>query len=199
MKKIPYWHQTSGASCGPSCLLMLFNYLDSSYSLTRENEWNIWRDASMLSWRGCHPYGLAIASLKRGFKVTLFREKKAVWKDVKFSKNNESVKYSIKEQEENAKKLGLIEKFVRIDLSLLNKLLGKHFLPILLMRHLRKNRTLGFFHWVVLTKIENDYVIINDPEEKGDRKIPLKFFMKAWDKARDSKWGTAKEVLIIEK
>lgn len=199
-RKIPYWHQTSEASCGACSLLMIFNYYNPKYGLTRKKEWKIWREASLLAWRGCHPYGLAVVALKKGFKVTLIREKKAVWKDPKFPKNNESLRYSIKQQGKKAKKLGLVEKFKRkIDLPFLKDLLEKEIYPIVLMRFVRKNGTLGMSHWTVLMKIEKDYVIINDPYATGNRKLPKKLFMKGWNRVRMKRWGHAKEILIVKK
>jgi hypothetical protein len=179
---------------------MLFNYYDSSYGLTRKNEWIIWRDVSLLAWCGSHPYGLACASLKRGFKVTLIREKRAFWKDPKCPKNNEPLHYSIAEQGKKAKKLGVIEKIKRnIDLPFLKEIAKDGVYPIVLMRFIRKNGTIGALHWVIIIEVEKNYVIINDPYYKGNRKIPIKLFMKGWDGARLPKWGSAKEVLIIEK
>lgn len=200
MKKIPYWHQTSQASCGPSCLLMTFNYYNPLYGLSRKKEWEIWRDVSLLAWCGSHPYGLAIGALKRGFKVTLIREKKSVWRDPNFPKNNESLRYIIKEQEKEAKRLGLVEKINRkIDLQFLKNLLEKNIHPIVFMRFIRKNRKLGLSHYVVLTKIEKDRVVINDSYASANRKLPIKLFMKGFRKIRAPQWRMGKEVLVIEK
>jgi len=200
MKKFPYWHQTSEASCGPCCLLMVFNYHNPSFKIAKEKEWEIWREASLLAWRGCHPYGLASVALGKGFKVTLIREKKAVWKDAKFPKNNDSLRYSIREQEKKAKSFGLVERFKRkIDLHFLKNLLEKNIHPIVLMRFIRKNGALGLSHWVVPIKLRKDYIVINDPYAADNRKVPIKLFMKGWDKVRSSKWGMAKEVLIVER
>jgi len=153
----------------------------------------------MLAWSGSHPYGIAFAALKRGFKVHLIREKKTFWKDVKFPKNNKSLRYSITEQEKKSKALGLVESIKRIDLKLLKELLEKNTTIIILMRYIRKNGTIGSGHWVVPLKIEKDHIIINDPYATGSRKIPIKLFMKGWNGIRNRKTGMAKEILIIEK
>jgi len=199
MKKFPYWHQTSQASCGPSCLLMIFNYYNPSYGLSRKKEWEIWRDVSLLAWSGSHPYGLAFGALKRGFKVTLIREKKAVWRDPNFPKKNESLRYIIKEQEKESKRLGLVEKInKKVDLQFLKSLLEKNIHPIVFMRFIRKNGRLGDSHYVVVIKIEKNYVIINDPYVSANRKIPIKLFMKGFRKIRAPRWKMGKEILIIE-
>jgi hypothetical protein len=198
MQKIPYWRQTSPASCGPSCLLMLFNHIKPSYGLSREKEWEIWRDTSLLTWRGSHPYGLAIASLKRGFGVKLFREKCTVWKDSNFPDTNESLKYAIEEQEKTAKLFGLDEEIEKdIDMKFLKSLADRGTNPIILMMMVEKNKKMGFLHWVVVTKIDEKFVTIQDPEVSSDRRIPTKLFVKAWDAVRNPKWGTSKEVMLI--
>lgn len=168
--------------------------------MTRKNEWEIWRETSMLAWAGTHPYGLASAALKRGLKVRLIREKKTFWKDIKSPENNESIRYSIKEQEKNAKRLGLVEKIEKkIDLKLLKKLLEKNAKMIILMRFIRKNGTLSLPHWVIPLKLEKKYIFIHDPYASGNRRIPIKLFMKGWNRIRNKKTGMAKEILIIEK
>jgi hypothetical protein len=198
MKKFPYWHQTSPASCGPSCLLMMFNFIKPEYGMSREKEWEIWRDSSLLAWRGSHPYGLAIASLKRGFSVDLYREKKTPWKDANFPENNEPLRYAISEQEKTAKLYGLSEEIVKkLDLPFLKSLVDRSVFPMLMIKSVNKNNSLGVLHWVILTKIDDKHVTINDPLFSAGRKVPLKIFMKAWDSVRSKKLNTSKEVLIV--
>ena len=198
--KIPFWHQTSEASCGPSCLLMLLNYYKPSYKLTRENEWDIWKDTTLLAWRGSHAYGIAFAALKQGLKVHLIREKRTFWKDVKFPRNNEPLRYAIMEQGKKAKKIGLKESIKKkIDMNFLEGLLKKNKTMIVLIKSIRKDGSLGFFHWVIPLEIQKDYVIINDPEIAGNRKVSKKLFIESFNQATDKKWRTCKEILIVEK
>lgn len=199
---MPFWKQTSDSSCGPSCLLMVLNRYYPSFKLTRGNEWNVWRDSTLLTWKGCHPYGLAIAALKRGLKVELLREKKTFWKDEDYPTNNEPMSFEIKRQEKAAKDLGLKETVMKsIEIGLLQKLLEEGKSLIVLIKAIQKGRRIGFLHWVVLTAVEKDFVLVNDPgyAEKAYKRIPLPLFMKAWDRARDSRLCTAKEILVMEK
>ena len=132
--------------------------------------------------------------------MRLIREKRTFWKDVKFPKNNESVRYSITEQGKKAKALGLVERIKKkIDLQFLKEMLDKNAKMIVLMRFIRKDGSIGISHWSVPLRLEKDYIIIHDPYATGNRKIPIKLFMKGWDKVRDKKTGMAKEILIIEK
>jgi hypothetical protein len=154
----------------------------------------------MLAWRGSHPYGVAFAALKRGLKVHLIREKKTFWKDTKFPENNDSIRYSIVGHEKKSKALGLVESMKRkIDLKMLRELLEKNATIIILMKFIRKNGTIGSSHWVVPLKLEKKHIVIHDPYASGNRRIPIKLFMKGWNRIRDRKYGMNKEILIIKK
>lgn len=201
MKKIPYHRQTSTVSCGPASLLMIINYLNTKYGISREEEWELWREIGLMVWRGTGPFGMALGALKKGLKVTLVRKKKTIWRDFKKPKNNEALRYVFKKQEKEARKLGLKVKIKKdIDSSDLKKYLKRNVNPIFLIRFIKKNKRLGrSTHWIVLNKIEKNHVIIHDPWVSKNRKLPLKVFLKAWDKCEDPKQGFTKEVILIQK
>lgn len=197
MKRVRYY-QTSISSCGPACLMMIFKQLDPSFKLTRKNEWDIWRDSSLLAWTGCHPYGLAVAALKRGYRVRLIREKKAVWKDVYCPDNNEPMRFSLMLQEAEAKRLGVREKMKRrIEIKDLKDILDSGKSPLVLTKSIRKNGRPGWLHWIVVREIDGKFVRIGNPDKEGISKIPIKTFMRMWDSIRDKKIGSAKEVIVI--
>jgi hypothetical protein len=200
--KMPFWKQTSSASCGPSCLLMVINRYNPSYRLTRENEWDLWRDSTLLTWKGSHPYGLAVAALKRGLKAELLREKSAFWKDADVPSNSEPMSFEISRQGKAAKNLGLSETVMKdIGLDILQERLKEGKSLIVLIKSIQKNSRIGFLHWVVLTAVEKDFVLINDSlyEEGASRRIPMRLFLKAWERARDSRLCSSKEVLVLWK
>jgi len=199
MLKIPYWKQTTEASCGPACLLMVFNYLNPKYGLSKGKEWELWRETSLLTWRGTHPYGLSLALLRRGHKVDLIRSGRKIWQDVNFSLNNSALKYAIQKQEKESKRLGLKEKIKKkISLEDLNKYIKKGKIPILLIQLIKKDNSLGFAHWVILLGIDKKYVILNDPYVSGNRKVPKKTFLKSWNMLEKLKEGFSKEILLIK-
>jgi len=199
-KKIPYWHQTSEVSCGPSCLLMIFNYYNPKYGLSRKKEFELWRECSLLVWRGTHPYGLAASALKRGYEVEAIREKKTMWKDPNFPVTNNPLKFIIKMQEKKAKSLGLKEKIIKnIKLEDLKEILNGNFYPIVLIMFIKGKKITKIPHWVVVLEIKKDYVIIHDSYDKANRKVPISLFIGSWNAARRKAWGHTKEVLIIKK
>ena len=199
MPTVPFYRQTSELSCGPACLLMVLNYYDKKYRMTKKLEWKIWRESTLLAWKGAHPYGLAIAALKRDFKVSLLRESKAFWKDVNCPKNNKAIKHTILRQEKEAKKIGLEERMMkRIGLRSLSKYLKSGIPPIVLVREIKDN-SLDCAHWVVVTDIEKNKIFLNDPYRYSNEKLSKELFKGSWNICKNLKEGFNKEVLLLQK
>jgi len=195
--KVPYYKQTTGMTCGPAALMMLFKFYDKKYKLNRENEFKIWRESILMSWRASGLYGLATVALKHGYKVTLYRQKKTVWQDIYETSINEQMDYIFKQQEAEAKKLGLKEKIENINIEFLRGILKKGEPPMVLIREIKPQLALDFAHWVILLSMDKDYVYINDPMHEGNRQIPLVLFEKAMDTLPELKCGFDKEVFVI--
>jgi len=72
-RKIPWIRQTTNFTCGPASLLMAMCGLDSELLVSREDEFDIWREATTIFMTsghgGTHPIGLALAAKRRGFKA----------------------------------------------------------------------------------------------------------------------------------
>lgn len=199
MLRIPFYRQTSELTCGPACLIMVLNYYDKKYLMSKRLEWKIWRESTLLAWKGTHPYGLAIAALKRGFKVTLLRESGAFWKDNKYPKNNKAIKHTILRQEKKAKKIGLEKHMMkRIGLKSISKQLKKGIPPIVLVREIKKDK-LECAHWIVVTDIRKNHVFFNDPYISANVKATKESFKKSWDVRKTLKEGFNKEVLLVQK
>ncbi|MGL4476530.1 MAG: GNAT family N-acetyltransferase/peptidase C39 family protein [Shewanella sp.] len=73
---LPLYVQTTPFTCGAACLLMAFAYLRSSFKPSRNEEIQLWREATTIYMAaghgGCSGRGLALAAHKRGFNVELF-------------------------------------------------------------------------------------------------------------------------------
>lgn len=74
--EMPWYRQTTEFTCGPSALMMAMAALDDQHTLSQELELDIWREATtifMTSGRGgCHPVGLALSAVKRGFAAEVW-------------------------------------------------------------------------------------------------------------------------------
>ena len=197
--KAPYYKQTTGMTCGAAALMMLLKFYDKKFKLDRENEFKIWRDSILMSWRASGLYGLATVALKHGYKVTLLRQKRTVWQDIYETSINEQIGYIFKQQEAEAKKLGLRQKIVKINIKLLRGLLKKGIPPMVLIREIKPHLALDFAHWVIVLGIDKNFVYINDSMHGKNRQIPLVLFERALDTLPELKCGFDKEVLVITK
>jgi ribosomal protein S18 acetylase RimI-like enzyme len=72
----PWYQQTTGFTCGPASLMMAMATLDPRHKPDQATELDIWREATTIFMTsghgGCHPFGLALAAHKRGFKARIY-------------------------------------------------------------------------------------------------------------------------------
>ena len=68
----PWYQQTTEFTCGPAALLMAMGALEPTTKLSQTHELALWREGTTIfmtsGYGGCHPFGLALAANKRGFK-----------------------------------------------------------------------------------------------------------------------------------
>lgn len=69
--KIPFYHQTFDFSCGPASLMMCLASLKAAYTLSREEELAIWREATLMEIYGTSRYGLGLAAVRRGLRAVV--------------------------------------------------------------------------------------------------------------------------------
>lgn len=78
-RQVPYIQQTTPFTCGPACLLMVFNYFKPGQFVPYALEIDIWREATTIFMTsghgGCGPRGLALAAVKRGFAAEIYLNK----------------------------------------------------------------------------------------------------------------------------
>lgn len=74
-RDVPYYHQTTNFTCGPSALMMSMAALGSNEPLSRELEFQLWREATSIylisAPGGCDPVGMAVTAARRGFSAEL--------------------------------------------------------------------------------------------------------------------------------
>jgi len=75
-RTVHWLRQTTPFTCGPAALMMAMHGLDKSYLPSREEEINLWREATTIYMTsghgGCHPIGLALAAKRRHFAVEVW-------------------------------------------------------------------------------------------------------------------------------
>tara|TARA_R110002110_G_scaffold415765_1_gene655129 strand:- start:4933 stop:6096 length:1164 start_codon:yes stop_codon:yes gene_type:complete len=168
-RRLPWVAQTTGFTCGPAALMMAMAGLDEHYVPSPVEEIEIWREATTIFMTsghgGCHPVGLALAAVHRGFAAQawvnqegpLFVEgvrnanKKRVIELVhtafleKALSSDVSIRYVDVEQE------ALCEAFAR----------GANVLMLISTYRLDHRKAP---HWVLLSGYDDDCLYVHDPD-----------------------------------
>ena len=75
-KCIPWYPQSTDFTCGPVALMMAMAGLGADVPLVQGMELDIWREATTIYMTsgpgGCHPVGLALAAVERGFLAQVY-------------------------------------------------------------------------------------------------------------------------------
>ncbi|WP_268796669.1 GNAT family N-acetyltransferase/peptidase C39 family protein [Pseudomonas huanghezhanensis] len=176
-RRIPYYRQTMDFTCGPACLLMAMKALQPSRAMARDEELQIWREATTVFMTsghgGCSPQGLALAAWRRGFdaglqvsvKGPLFlagvrsEEKKQVMRLVHESFSRELAASTVEMLGNGA-----------LDLKSLKR---NQALALVLISSYRLTRSKAP-HWVLVTDADEDFVYLHDPDvDHGQQRQPL--------------------------
>ena len=75
-RSVHWLRQTTPFTCGPAALMMAMHGINRAYQPSREEEINLWREATTIYMTsghgGCHPIGLALAAKRRQFSVEVW-------------------------------------------------------------------------------------------------------------------------------
>ena len=186
--KIPKIRQTTLGTCGPTSLIMVMSYLnDVAYSPKLEFE--LWRDAIFLPTRLTTAVGLAIAALKRGYNLIVFRENpfcilpklddkfleyESLGGRIDINKTTD-INYEIQKLELLKYPSRYIEINRKIKIEDIEKCLKIKIPPLVLINTDKLSRIKdNLTHWVVVSGIDNlkGVIYINDPEDKIEE-IPI--------------------------
>ena len=170
----PYYEQTTDFTCGPAALMMAMKNLNGNYGINRQEELQIWREATTIFMTsghgGCSPYGLALSAWERGFDVTLYinqagppfvagvrdSDKKAVIELVHYD--------FIKRMKQTNIQVHLKD----VSPDELQKILKSGYGVIALISTWRLNRNKAP-HWVFVADADDKFVYINDPDIQDSR------------------------------
>ena len=166
--RLPYYNQTTDFTCGPSSLLMAMKTLDAATDFTRAHEMQLWREANTVfmgkGHPGSSPYGIALASWRRGFPAAIWLGRKGpVLLDYQPDLDRRKVSKLIQgEDEALVREAGMpiiVRKWSIADLRA-EMLTGA--VPIVLVstRLFHGDNTP---HWVVVAKIDDANVYVSDP------------------------------------
>lgn len=164
----PYYNQTTDFTCGPSSLLMAMKTLDAATDFTRAHEMQLWREANTVfmgkGHPGSSPYGIALASWRRGFPAAIWLGRKGpVLMDYQPDPERRKVSKLIQgEDEALVRAAGMPIVVRRWSIDDLRAEMKTGAVPIVLVstKLFHGDNTP---HWVVVAKIDDDNVYVSDP------------------------------------
>lgn len=189
---MPYYAQSSEFTCGPACVLMVMRHFDPRMEISRELEFEVWRQCNMIGIKGADPYGLSVPLIDAGYEVRLVTQRKKVvnekiWKHrlVRHfsSEEIELSLFGMRENERRALGRGLPVTYKRPIVSEILRGVREGFVPIALV-HMGVIHSLNIPHWVVVTDADEEKIVFNDPYPPKGRKglrLPHAKFQKILD------------------
>ena len=176
---IPYYHQTSEFTCGPACVLMVMKHFDPRIQLTRQLEFEIWRNCNMIGTKGADPFGLAVPLIDAGFEVRLITERRTMantkrWRRrlIRAGFTGQEAELSIlgiRQNKVRALSRNLPVRYKRPIVREISKSVDAGYVPIALV-HMGVVHSLNIPHWVVVTDADEESVVFNDPYPPKGRK-----------------------------
>jgi len=164
--EVPYFQQTRLATCGPAALMMILKYYDPSYELTRKNETKLWRQSRSLIILGATlQYRLAALAKKHGYSAEIHHQ----------THMNTSLEKLLSRSAKNAQ----IPIIYNPDITTLLPQALKNKIPPLILLNLQPINQENVYHWLVITGINTDHIIVNDPyipnhqQNKPRKNIPI--------------------------
>ena len=167
--RTPYYQQTTDFTCGPAALMMAMKTLNSKYKLSRQEELQIWREATTIFMTsghgGCSPHGLALSAWERGFKVRLYINQAGppFLDGVRDPDKKDVIKLVHEGFLGRIKKTGIKLLVKDISPDELQKILRSGLAIIALISTWRLNRNKAP-HWVYVAGADEHFVYINDPD-----------------------------------
>ncbi|KAF0809920.1 N-acetyltransferase GCN5 [Alcanivorax sp. S71-1-4] len=171
-RPVPWYRQTTDFTCGPASLMMAMQALDHAHTPRQREELQLWREATTIFMTaghgGCHPLGLALAAVKRGFDAEVWISQRGpLFVDsVRSEEKKHIIEMVHKDFVRQSKQAGITVHYREVTQSTLTKALKAGGIPLILIStwQMDGKRTP---HWVVLSAFDDDFLYLHDsdPEE----------------------------------
>ena len=207
--RVPYYQQSSEFSCGPACVVMVMKHFEPRLEIGRGLEFEIWRQCNMIGIKGADPYGLAVPLIDAGYEVRLLTQRRKVidpapWKRRllrHFSADDiELSLFGVKQNQKRALRRHLKITFKRPVVGDVVRGVREDFVPIALV-HMGVVHSLNIPHWVVVTHVDEESVVFNDPYPPKGRK-GLRLSHKEFQKILDdisTRIGLSPSILFVRR
>ena len=174
-RRIAYYNQSTGFTCGPSSLMMAMNALDPRIRIARPLELQLWREATTIFMGDGHggsgALGLALAAKRRGFGAEVWMNRGGVFLADRLDDKDRVAVMRLLQQADlaEAKRLRIPVRRGTMSIDELRAAMAKGAIPIVLVStHLFHGDDTP--HWVVVSHIDDREIRVNDPwisREKG--------------------------------
>ena len=194
--EIPLYKQSYGYSCGPASLVMVLGSLDPKVPLNLDLEVALWNDANLGESMATSAYGLALGALLKGYGARVYANGdgigfiKGVMKHFPLL-NVKAMTRHFEGHKAEARKLGIEEIVIKIELTHIRAELERGIYPIVLISSKLMGDLIGIPHWVVVTGIMDGKVILNNPETGRTEAHSTKRFLK------DLGWGEQTRMVCV--
>ncbi|WP_417668303.1 peptidase C39 family protein [Pseudoalteromonas tetraodonis] len=176
----PWYQQTTEFTCGPAALLMAMGSLDNSTELIQSHELALWREGTTIFMTsghgGCHPFGLALAANKRGFKSeAIVNTSEPLFLDGVRSDNKKTVLATVHQQfVEGIAAANIPVTYKDVELTDIETWLNQGFSVLLLISTYRFDGKKSP-HWVCVTHLDAHCVYVHDPfcEPGNDNQLAI--------------------------
>ncbi len=181
-RSVHWLRQTTPFTCGPAALMMAMHALNKSYLPSREQEIELWREATTIFMTsghgGCHPIGLALAAKRRQFAVE-------VWINQTGALFIDSVRSEDKKQivelvdtcfRREAAEQGVAIHYANVTQNDLIAAFEAGAIPLILISTFSMDRKKAP-HWVVMSGFDKDclYMHDSDPDEGRQSELDCQF------------------------
>ncbi|WP_020481482.1 GNAT family N-acetyltransferase/peptidase C39 family protein [Methylomonas sp. MK1] len=177
-RSVHWLRQTTPFTCGPAALMMAMHALNKSYLPSREQEIELWREATTIFMTsghgGCHPIGLALAAKRRRFSVE-------VWINQTGSLFIDSVRSEDKKQivelvdtcfKREAAEQGVAIHYANVTQNDLIAAFEAGAIPLILISTFSMDRKKAP-HWVVMSGFDKDCLYMHDSDPDDGRQSEL--------------------------
>ncbi|WKJ88816.1 GNAT family N-acetyltransferase/peptidase C39 family protein [Methylomonas montana] len=177
-RSVHWLRQTTPFTCGPASLMMAMHALNKNYLPSREEEIELWREATTIFMTsghgGCHPLGLALAAKRRQFSVE-------VWINQAGTLFIDSVRSEDKKQvvelvdncfKRDAELQDIAVHYANITQGELISAFESGAIPLILISTFAMDRKKAP-HWVVMSGFDDDCLYMHDPDPEEGRQNEL--------------------------
>lgn len=167
--QIPWYPQSTGFTCGPAALMMAMAGLGGDIALDQGTELELWREATTIYMTsghgGCHPVGLALAAVDRGFTAQVYINTTApLFLDGVRSEDKKRVMESVHQRYmERAAERGVDVVYGEVDLALIDDWLASGCGVLVLISTYRLDGR-KCPHWVTVTGMDGQCLYVHDPD-----------------------------------